>query len=222
MTMTYSAALADHNVRKIRRDEGELRDVLGVRVQWKVKAKEMGSACSVYEMELAPGHGVPLHAFPSAQCVSVLDGAVDMFRVGSDGQQERLRCHAGESAQVPRNAPHGYRNGAERPARFLATSTYDPAAILTGGGMMVRAGDERRPPGPEEAQRFGAVAAAHQASCVAVVESGRLLEDERRAGPTQQDGSCAMEYVFDRRATERGTGADALGLNLAKGVFPAK
>jgi hypothetical protein len=33
MTMADSAALADHNVRKIRRDEGELMDVLGVRVQ---------------------------------------------------------------------------------------------------------------------------------------------------------------------------------------------
>jgi hypothetical protein len=44
MKIAYSAALADHNVRKIRRDEGELMDVLGVRVKWKVKAKDMGYA----------------------------------------------------------------------------------------------------------------------------------------------------------------------------------
>jgi quercetin dioxygenase-like cupin family protein len=177
MKIAYSAALADHNVRKIRRDEGELMGVLGVRVKWKVKAKDMGYAFSVYEMELAPGQGVPLHAFPYAKFVYVLDGAVDILRVGSDGQQERIRCHADESAQVPRNAPHGYLNGSDRPARFLATSTYDHEAILTEVGIRVRAGDEICPPGPEEAQRFGAVAAEHQAYWVEAVDSGRLLED---------------------------------------------
>lgn len=33
MKVDYSAALADHNVRKIYRDEGELMDVLGLRMK---------------------------------------------------------------------------------------------------------------------------------------------------------------------------------------------
>jgi hypothetical protein len=61
MKVDYSAALSDHNVRKIRRDEGELTQVLGLRMNWKVKAKDTGYAFSVYEMELAPGQGIPLH-----------------------------------------------------------------------------------------------------------------------------------------------------------------
>lgn len=175
MKVDYSAALADHNVRKIGRDEGELMDVLGVRIRWKIKAKETGYAFSVYEMELTPGEGVPLHAFPYAKFVYVLDGVLDVLRMGSDGQQEQIRCRAGESAQVPRNAPHGYINGSDKPARFLATSTYDHEAILNTVGDLVKPGDRLTALTREAAQRFHQVAAEHQGYLVEAGNSGRVL-----------------------------------------------
>ncbi len=49
MNVDYSAALADHNVRKICRDEGELIEVLGLRMRWKIEAKDTGYAFSIYE-----------------------------------------------------------------------------------------------------------------------------------------------------------------------------
>ena len=36
MKVDFSAALAGHNVRKVGRDEGELVEVLGLRMNWKV------------------------------------------------------------------------------------------------------------------------------------------------------------------------------------------
>ncbi|NJK57931.1 MAG: hypothetical protein HC939_19030 [Pleurocapsa sp. SU_5_0] len=42
--MNYSPTLTDHNVRKIYRNEGELMDVLGLRMKWKIKAKDTGYA----------------------------------------------------------------------------------------------------------------------------------------------------------------------------------
>jgi hypothetical protein len=42
MKVDFSPALAGHNVRKVGRDEGELVEVLGLRMNWKVKAKDTG------------------------------------------------------------------------------------------------------------------------------------------------------------------------------------
>jgi hypothetical protein len=84
MKVDFSAALAGHNVRKVGRDEGELVEVLGLRMNWKVKAKDTGYAFSVYEMELAPGQGIPLHTHPYPEFFYVLDGCLDFERIGCD------------------------------------------------------------------------------------------------------------------------------------------
>jgi quercetin dioxygenase-like cupin family protein len=175
MHVDYST-LADHNVTKLRREDGELMDILGVRVLWKAKAKEMGFAFSVYEMELAPGQGVPLHAFPYAKYVYVLEGTLSVLRMGSDDQQEQVQCQAGESAQVPRNAPHGYLNSSDRPVRFLATSTFDHEAILTTVGVHVKPTDEITQLSAEDAQRFEKVSAEYQGYFVVLPDSGRVLQ----------------------------------------------
>ncbi|AGY57677.1 cupin domain-containing protein [Gloeobacter kilaueensis] len=176
MKVDYSAALADHNVRKIYRDEGELMEVLGLRMTWKIKAKDTGYAFSVYEVELAPGEGIPLHIHPYAEFFYVLDGSLDFGRIGSDSRQEWLRCHEGESVHAPINAPHGWTNHSDRPTRFLSTSTYYHEAVFNEIGVLVRLEDEVRPLTPEAVQRFEAVAAKHQIFFVEAVDSGHLLD----------------------------------------------
>jgi quercetin dioxygenase-like cupin family protein len=176
MKVDYSPALADHNVRKIPRDEGELMEVLGLRMNWKIKAKDTGYAFSVFEMELTPGQGIPLHTHPYPEFFYVLDGSLDFERIGSDGLKEWVRCHAGESVHVPINAPHGCTNRSDRPARFLSTSTYYHEAIFNEVGVPVRREDELSPVGPEAVRRFETVAAKHQGFFVEAVDSGRLLD----------------------------------------------
>ena len=100
MKVDFSAALAGHNVRKVGRDEGELVEVLGLRMRWKVKAKDTGYAFSVYEMELAPGQGVPLYTHPYPEFFHVLAGTLDVERLGPDGWSAAgtARCRGGGSA----------------------------------------------------------------------------------------------------------------------------
>jgi len=176
MKVDYSAALAGHNVRKIYRDEGELMVVLGLRMRWKVKAKDTGYAFSVYEIELAPGQGIPLHTHPYPEFFYVLGGFLDFERIGSDGLKEWVRCREGESVHVPINAPHGCSNRSDRPARFLATSTYYHEAIFNEVGVSVRPEDQVTPPTAEAVRRFEAVAAEHQGYFVEAADSGRLLD----------------------------------------------
>jgi quercetin dioxygenase-like cupin family protein len=162
MKVDYSAAPADHNVRKNHRDEGELIVVLGLRMRWRVKAKDRGYAFSVYEIELAPGQGIPLHTHPYPGFFYVLGGSLDFEGMGSDGLKEWVRCREGESVHVPTSAPHGCSNRSDRPARFLATSTYYHEAIFNEVGVSVRPEDQVTAPTAEEVRRFEAVAAKHQ------------------------------------------------------------
>ena len=48
-------------LRNVERNEGEKFDVAGARFTWKVKGEDTGYAFSIYEQELDPGEGVPLH-----------------------------------------------------------------------------------------------------------------------------------------------------------------
>jgi quercetin dioxygenase-like cupin family protein len=176
MKVDFSAALAGHNVRKVGRDEGVLVEVLGLRMREKVKAKDTGYAFSVYEMELAPGQGVPLYTHPYPEFFHVLAGTLDVERLGPDGLGEWVRCREGESVHVPINAPHGFANRSDRPARFLSTSTYYHEAILIEVGTPVGPEDAVSPPSPEVVRRVEEVAARHQTFSVEAVDSGRLLD----------------------------------------------
>jgi quercetin dioxygenase-like cupin family protein len=176
MKVEHTAALAAHNVRKIGRGEGEVMVVLGLRMTWKVKAKDTGYAFSVYEVELAPGQGIPLHTHPYPEFFHVLSGTLDFERIGSDSQREWVRCREGECVHVPINAPHGCVNRSDRPARFLGTSTYYHEAIFNEVGASVGPGDEVGPPTPEAVRRFEEVAARHQGYFIEAVDSERLLD----------------------------------------------
>jgi quercetin dioxygenase-like cupin family protein len=176
MKVEQGTALASHNLRKIRRDEGEAMAVLGLRMTWKVKAKDTGYTFSVYEMELAPGQGIPLHTHPYPEFFRVLEGALDFERIGSDGQRESVRCREGECVHAPINAPHGCTNRSDRPARFLDVSIYYHEAILNEVGLPAGPGDEIEPPTAEAVRRFEEVASRHQGYFVEAADSGRVLD----------------------------------------------
>jgi hypothetical protein len=47
--------------RKVKRDQGEKFDVAGARFTWRVTGENTGYAFPIYEQQLGPGEGVPLH-----------------------------------------------------------------------------------------------------------------------------------------------------------------
>jgi uncharacterized cupin superfamily protein len=67
-------------------------------------------------MHVPPGGGPPPHRHDFEETFTVLEGEIELhFR----GTKSILR--AGESANIPANAPHQFQNKAERAARLLCT-----------------------------------------------------------------------------------------------------
>ena len=68
---------------------------------------------TLIDMHVPPGGGPPPHRHDFEETFTVLEGEIELtFR----GATSVLR--AGETANVPANAPHAFRNAADRPARL--------------------------------------------------------------------------------------------------------
>jgi quercetin dioxygenase-like cupin family protein len=69
---------------------------------------------TLIDMHVPPGGGPPPHRHDFEEMFTVLDGEVELtFR----GQHSVAR--AGETVNVPANAPHAFTNASDRPARLL-------------------------------------------------------------------------------------------------------
>jgi quercetin dioxygenase-like cupin family protein len=76
--------------------------------------KETAGRYSLIDMLVPPGGGPPPHRHDFEEMFTVLEGEIEVtFR----GANAILR--AGETANIPANAPHWFRNNGERPARLL-------------------------------------------------------------------------------------------------------
>ncbi len=76
-----------------------------------------GRYCLV-DMHVPPGGGPPPHRHDFEEMFSVLEGEIEVtFR----GETSVLR--SGETANIPANAPHSFKNAAEMPARLLCMCT---------------------------------------------------------------------------------------------------
>jgi mannose-6-phosphate isomerase-like protein (cupin superfamily) len=69
---------------------------------------------TLIDMHVPPGGGPPPHRHDFEEMFSVLDGAIEVTFRG-----ETLTVRAGETVNVPANAPHAFRNLGEAPARLL-------------------------------------------------------------------------------------------------------
>jgi mannose-6-phosphate isomerase-like protein (cupin superfamily) len=66
------------------------------------------------DMHVPPGGGPPPHRHDFEELFSIVEGQVEFTFRG-----ERLVVKAGESVNIPANAPHAFRNTADHPARLL-------------------------------------------------------------------------------------------------------
>jgi quercetin dioxygenase-like cupin family protein len=87
-----------------------------------VKGEDTGYAFSIYEQELEPGEGVPLHCHAHGEVFYVLSGYVDFFQVTGAGE-EWITCAGGETIIISTNALHAFYNRTDGPARLLSIST---------------------------------------------------------------------------------------------------
>ena len=103
---------------------------------------------TLIDMHVPPGGGPPPHRHDFEEMFSVLEGEVELsFR------DQHLVAKAGETVNVPANAPHAFRNASGQAARLLCMCT--PAgqeAFFGAVGVPVRSRTASPPPLGEDAQ----------------------------------------------------------------------
>jgi mannose-6-phosphate isomerase-like protein (cupin superfamily) len=76
--------------------------------------KDTAGRYCLIDMLVPPGGGPPPHRHDFEEMFSILDGEIEFTFRGA-----RSVVRAGETVNIPANAPHCFRNAAERPARML-------------------------------------------------------------------------------------------------------
>jgi quercetin dioxygenase-like cupin family protein len=112
---------------------------------------------AMLDMLIPPGGGPPPHRHDFEECFRVLEGSVEL----QVRDLPLVRLEAGESANIPANAPHTFRNAAQVPARLLHRRTLRPREVLR---RVRRSRSNAHLPGSAAQRRRtpGAAAASHR------------------------------------------------------------
>jgi mannose-6-phosphate isomerase-like protein (cupin superfamily) len=78
---------------------------------------------AILDMLIPPGGGPPPHRHSFEECFRVLEGSLEVWV----RDLPPVRLEAGDTANIPANAPHAFRNPAQVPARLLCTAA--PAGL---------------------------------------------------------------------------------------------
>jgi len=76
--------------------------------------EDTGGRYALIDMHVPPGGGPPHHRHDFEEMFTVLDGEVEVTFRGA-----KSLARAGETINVPANAPHLFHNSSDRPARLL-------------------------------------------------------------------------------------------------------
>ena len=79
-----------------------------------VSGRDTAGRYTLIDMYVPPGGGPPPHRHDFEEMFTILDGEIAFTFRG-----ERTVAHAGETVNVPANAPHVFTNASDRPARLL-------------------------------------------------------------------------------------------------------
>jgi len=79
-----------------------------------VSGHDTAGRYTLIDMHVPPGGGPPPHRHDFEEMFTVLDGEIELTFRGST-----TVARAGETINIPANAPHQFRNAAQRPARLL-------------------------------------------------------------------------------------------------------
>ena len=113
-----------------------------------VSGDDTAGAYTLIDMHVPPGGGPPPHRHDFEEMFSVLEGEVEVTFRG-----ETMTARAGETINVPANAPHAFRNVGGAPSRLLCLCA--PAGqdeFFTLVGQVVGGRTEAPPPLDDEQQ----------------------------------------------------------------------
>jgi quercetin dioxygenase-like cupin family protein len=79
-----------------------------------VTGKDTAGRFCLIDMHVPPGGGPPPHRHDFEETFSLLEGELDLIFRGS-----RQKVRAGETVNIPSNAPHQFHNPSDQPARML-------------------------------------------------------------------------------------------------------
>jgi quercetin dioxygenase-like cupin family protein len=136
--MEVKTIIANKNaVKKVGQKEGKTIQIGNARLTWKAMGVDTAYGTSLYEMDLAPGIGIPVHSHPYAEVFYVISGHVDFLRYNEDGAEEWVRCGPGDTLIAGANALHAFHNRTDNPSRFLSASVYYHEVALEKYGTFV-------------------------------------------------------------------------------------
>jgi quercetin dioxygenase-like cupin family protein len=79
-----------------------------------IKGTDTDGKYTLIDMHVPPGGGPPPHRHDFEEMFTVLDGQVEVTFRG-----QTVTAHAGETINVPANAPHAFTNATDTPSRLL-------------------------------------------------------------------------------------------------------
>ena len=112
---------------------------------------------TLIDMHVPPGGGPPPHRHDFEEMFSVLEGEIEATFRG-----EKTTVRAGETVNVPANAPHSFNNASDRPARLLCVcSPAGQERFFEEVGVPVE-GRTTPPPEPSEDEQAAFLAKARE------------------------------------------------------------
>lgn len=79
-----------------------------------LSGRDTAGRYTLIDMHVPPGGGPPPHRHDFEEMFSILDGEIELTFRG-----ETSTARAGDTVNIPANAPHVFRNASDRPARLL-------------------------------------------------------------------------------------------------------
>jgi quercetin dioxygenase-like cupin family protein len=79
-----------------------------------ISGEETGGRYALIDMHVPPGGGPPPHRHDFEEMFSVLEGSIEVSLRG-----DTQTAGAGETVNIPANAPHVFKNTSQQPARLL-------------------------------------------------------------------------------------------------------
>ena len=146
----------------IRPGEAHPVEVLGIRMDWKVREADTGGHYSLLELLVPPGAGVPLHQHAEQETFYLAEGEAEFARIGREGITW-YRVTLGDTVNVPGWAMHGFRNTGAVSARILLTCSAGLEAFFTEIGVALVPGGSQPsvPPSQADIERVVSAAMRH-------------------------------------------------------------
>ncbi len=138
--------------------EHEAFEVLGIKLEWKLRANDTQDSYCVLAATVPPGAGVPVHQHPQQEAFVVLEGAPE-FSLGPM-KPEWYAAKPGDLVNIPPDIYHGFRNTTESDVRVLIFFPPSLAGFFEEAGTAITS-DVRVAPTMDAIQRVLQIAEKH-------------------------------------------------------------